>query len=238
MDGKVSCSRSTQDGQELWRNNVRNIYGERGKYLFSRCGAGWVRPGGITRFGQRATTCHGPTDALVIKTDLNGSEIWRRTYGGADRDEALSVAIDQNNDYLVFGYTQSYGGTVDQAASWQYQDLFLIKVDSSGNTLWQKVKGNRPTASDFGIAVCAVSDGGFAVSGSSGGNVLLAKFDGNGDTINLGATDLTITVPSSLGTINFGNAIDVAAAGVQAIMGRDRWVPPHRPADRDAQGSV
>jgi hypothetical protein len=161
----------------------------------------------------------GAADMLVIKTDVNGNELWRRTYGGADQDEAFSVAIDQNNDYVVFGYTQSYGGTVDQAALWQYQDLYLIKVDSSGNTIWQKVKGNRPTTSDFGNAICAVSDGGFAVSGSSDGNVLLAKFDGNGDTINLGATDLTITVPSAMGTLNFNNAVDVAAAGAQAIMG-------------------
>jgi hypothetical protein len=208
-----------ENGHELWRN----IYGTsmasaESIYSVATASDGFVLAGsrGIVS-GQPPVI--GPHDALVIKTAPTGSEIWRRTYGGTDQDEAFSVAIDKNNDYLVFGYTQSYGGTVDQSASWQYQDLFMVKVDSSGNTIWQKVKGNRPMGSDFGVTGCAVSDGGFAVSGSSGGNVLLAKFDGNGDTINLGVTDLTITVPSSLGTINFGNAIDIAAAGVQAIMG-------------------
>jgi hypothetical protein len=159
----------------------------------------------------------GPLDALVIKTDLNGNETWRRTYGGADTDEARSVVVTKDNDYLVVGYTQSYGGTVDPAAPWQYQDVFMIKLDANGNTVWQKVKGNRPMGSDFGGSGKAVSDGGFIVTGSSGGNVLLAKFDQNGDNIYLGATDLTITMPGTMGTINFGNAIDVAAAGVTAI---------------------
>ena len=206
------------DGNELWSK----VYGSaldsaEGAYSVAAVPDGFVLAGSYRAVSGQPPVV-GPADVLVIKTDANGNELWRRTYGGSDHDEAFSVALDRNNDYLVFGYTQSYGGTVDQAAAWQYQDLFLIKLDGSGTTLWQKVKGNRPTASDFGNAVCAVSDGGFAVSGSSGGNVLLAKFDGNGDTINLGATDLTLTVPGSLGTINFSNAIEIAAAGTTGLM--------------------
>jgi hypothetical protein len=160
----------------------------------------------------------GPNNVLVIKTDTSGNELWRRTYGGSDQDEARAVVLTENNTYLVLGYTQSYGGTVDPNTSWEYQDVFMIRLDASGNALWQKVKGNKPMASDFGGAGAAVSDGGFVVTGSTGGNVLLAKFDKNGDTINLGATDLTVTITTQ-GTINVGNAINVASAGVTAIKG-------------------
>jgi hypothetical protein len=203
-----------QDGHELWRN----VYGtsttstER-VYSVALASDGFVLAGSRGLVSGQTTTL----DALVIKTDQNGSETWRRTYGGADQDEARSVMLTKDNDYLVVGYTQSYGGTVDPAAQWQYQDVFMIKLDPGGNTVWQKVKGNRPMGSDFGGAGGAVSDGGFIVTGSSGGNVLLAKFDRNGDNIYLGATDLTITIPSTMGTINFGNAVDVASAGVTAI---------------------
>jgi hypothetical protein len=181
-----------------------------------------VAPDGFVLAGTRGLVSGqppalGPLDALVIKTDQSGNETWRRTYGGADQDEARAVVLTKNNDYLVMGYTQSYGGTVNPTYPWEYQDVFLIKLDASGNTLWQKVKGNRPMGSDFGGAGGSVSDGGFVVTGSSGGNVLLAKFDQNGDNINLGATDLTITIPGTMGTINFGNAVDVASAGVTSI---------------------
>jgi hypothetical protein len=71
--------------------------------------------------------------------------------------------------------------------------------------------------SDHGGAICAVSDGGYAVTGSSDGNVLLAKLDKNGDTINLGETDLTISVPGTTGSIKFDNAIEVAASAVSGL---------------------
>ncbi len=167
--------------------------------------------------GQPPAT--GPLDALVIKTDASGKEIWRQTYGGAGRDEAQGVILTQDGNYMILGTTQSYGGQISANADgdFQLEDLFLIKVDTNGNTLWQKVKGNRPTVSDHGGAICAVSDGGFAVTGSSDGNVLLAKLDKNGDTINLGETDLTISVPATTGTIKFDNAIEVAAAAVSGL---------------------
>ncbi len=182
-----------------------------------------VAPDGFVLSGFRSPVSSGqppvvgPSDALVIKTDLNGNELWRRTYGGADQDEAHGVVLTKDNNYIVMGYTQSYGGTVNPDAQWQYQDVHMIKLDAGGNTIWQKVKGNKPMASDYGGAGAAVSDGGFVVTGSSGGNVLLAKFDKNGDTINLGATDLTITVTGTQGIINAGNAVNLAAAGVAAL---------------------
>jgi hypothetical protein len=48
--------------------------------------------------------------------------------------------------------------------------------------------------------------------------VLVAKFDKNGDTLDLGATDLTYTVPANPGIITPGNAVDVAAATVGGLL--------------------
>jgi hypothetical protein len=164
-----------------------------------------------------------PHDALVVKTDAAGNELWRRSYGLAETDMAFGVALTldaqgaPDGGHVVTGFTQSFGGPVDPAVPFMYQDVYLIKVDADGNALWQKVKGNRPTSSDLARGVAAVSDGGIVVTGSSGGNVLLAKFDKNGDTINLGATDLSVNVPVITGIIDFGNALDVAVAGVRTL---------------------
>jgi hypothetical protein len=163
-----------------------------------------------------------PGDAVVIRTDEDGNLLWKKTFGGAEDDEARSVALTLDGGYIIAGKTLSYGtGPVDYNQYWQWEDVFLIKLDANGDTVWQKVKGHRPNSSDGGASVYAVSDGGYVVTGNSNaypdGTVLLMKTDKNGDTVNLGDEDLTVTVPESLGTINFNNAIEVAAAGVAAV---------------------
>jgi len=163
-----------------------------------------------------------PGDAVVIKTDSAGNEVWRRTFGGPEDDEAHSVALAKDGGYIIAGKTLSYStGPVDYNMSWQWEDVFLIKLTSNGSTSWQKVKGHAPNISDGGSSVYAVSDGGYIVTGNSNawsaGSVLLMKTDKNGDTVNLGENDLTITVPSAGGIINFTNATDVASTGVMAI---------------------
>jgi hypothetical protein len=164
-----------------------------------------------------------PGDAIVIKTDKDGNETWRKTLGGAEDDEAHSVTLTQDGGYVATGKTLSFGpGPVDYNYSYQWEDVFLFKLDANGNTVWEKVKGHRPNSSDGGYSVAATTDGGYIVTGnsnaySSGGTVLLAKFDKNGDTVNLGDQDLTVSVPTTIGTINFTNAIEVATAGVQAV---------------------
>jgi hypothetical protein len=163
-----------------------------------------------------------PGDAVVIKADKEGNQVWRKTFGGVEDDEAHSVALTLDGGYIIAGKTLSYGpGPVDHNQPWQWEDVFLIRLDANGNTLWQKVKGHRPNSSDGGASVYAVSDGGYIVAGNSNaytsGTLLLAKFDENGDTVNLGNNDLSLTVPGVSGIINFTNAIDVAAAGVKGL---------------------
>ena len=164
-----------------------------------------------------------PGDAIVIKTDKDGNETWRKTLGGAEDDEAHGVTLTHDGGYVATGKTLSFGqGPVDYDYSYQWEDVFLFKLDANGNTVWEKVKGHRPNSSDGGYSVAATADGGYIVTGNSnayqsGGTVLLDKTDKNGDTVYLGDEDLTVNVPSTTGTINFTNAIDVASAGVKAL---------------------
>ncbi len=208
------------NGNELWKNAYNTPAATTESiYSVATVSDGFILAGSRSLLSGQPPVA-GPFNALVIKTDANGNELWTRIYGGAGRDEAKGVTPTQDGNYLIIGYAQSYGGqtSTNPDGNYQLEDLFLIKVDPNGNILWQKAKGNRPTISDYGEHVCAVSDGGFAVTGSSNGNVLLAKFDKNGDTVNLGDTDLSITIPATTGTINSANALEVAASAVRGLV--------------------
>ncbi|MBU1643492.1 hypothetical protein KKE54_09035, partial [bacterium] len=156
---------------------------------------------------------HSANDLLVIKTDAAGNEEWRRTFGGSDIDVGKKVLIDGNGDYIIVGTTQSFtSGEFD----YQRQDLYIIKLDAEGNTIWQKVKGINGS-SDYAETAALTSDGGFIVAGSGNGQIMAAKFDANGDTITLGDKDFTLTVPETLTAINYANATDIAGNSIKAL---------------------
>jgi hypothetical protein len=215
--GEICLIKTSASGNEEWIKH----FGTGGGWSVRQAGdGGYVIAGRTTLSPSFGGTI--PGDAVVIKADKDGNQVWRKTFGGAEDDEAHSVALTLDGGYIIAGKTLSYSpGPVDHNVPWQWEDVFLIKLDANGNTVWQKVKGHRPNSSDGGASVAAVSDGGFIVTGNSNayssGTILLAKFDKDGDTVNLGENDLTITVPGVSGIINFTNAIDIAAAGVKGL---------------------
>jgi hypothetical protein len=165
-------------------------------------------------------TVSGTCDALVIKADSAGNEVWRRLYGGVAKDVASGITLAGDGSTLVAGYSQSYGGAIqDPSVPFLWSDVMLLKITPAGATTWQKVKGLRPRGADAANTIVVTADGGFAIGGSSGGDAMIAKFDKNGDTVNLGAGyDLSINVPTTQGTISFNNAVDVAGIGALGLI--------------------
>ena len=216
--GEIGLIKTDSDGNKVW--DKRFGTGE-GWSVKETVDGGYVFTGRTQASGWFGGTV--PSDAVVIKSDKDGNEVWRKTFGGSEDDGARSIALTLDGGYIVAGTTHSYSpGPVDSNASWQWEDVLLIKLDANGNTFWQKVKGYLPNISDGATSVVAVSDGGYIVTGNTNaydlGNILLMKTDKNGDTVDLGDRDLTITVTGTSGSINFSNAIDIAVSGIKGVM--------------------
>ncbi len=101
---------------------------------------------------------------------------WRKTYGGPQDDGAKSVIQTGDGGFLLAGYTESYG-----AGS---SDVYLAKVDSNGNLLWNKTYGG--SQDDGANSLVLASDGGYILAGYTNSNVQsqcawLIKIDSSGE---------------------------------------------------------
>jgi len=128
--------------------------------------------------GSTSSAGAGGTDAWLIRTDSLGDTLWTETLGGAGEDYAHSVWETRDGGYVLGGYTSSYGAGDD--------DLWLLKTDASGNTLWAIALGGE--MEDRAYSVQQTADGGYAVAGwtkSFGAgtrDAWLIKTDSLGDT--------------------------------------------------------
>jgi hypothetical protein len=72
-------------------------------------------------------------DALLMKLSTEGDALWERTWGGEGYEQAVSVALDEDDGYYVFGETDSYGAGD--------RDFFLLKLDENGTADWFRTYG-------------------------------------------------------------------------------------------------
>ena len=160
-------------------------------------------------------------DGLLIKVDSEGNESWRKTFGLARNDQLASVDIHPDGSIIAVGHTDSFG-VFDPQQPWCSRNVFMVKVSTSGDTIWQKVLGRSPCSVEQADSLQVLADGGFVVAGESGAQPMIAKMDRSGATVGLGSHEFKINVPAVSGKINFGNALVVAGRGAGApILARE-----------------
>jgi PKD repeat protein len=102
---------------------------------------------------------------------------WAFTYGGSADDSATLVDHTSDGGLVFSGTTKSFGagGT----------DLWLFKLDSAGNVLWQKTYGT--TYDDYGSVLPATGGGyiaeGFSAMGNGQNQFWAARLDAGGSIL-------------------------------------------------------
>ncbi len=135
--------------------------------------------GGYIIGGTAGYSAGGASDVLLMKIDSVGNTVWTRTYDEADVDGGSSAQQTSDGGYIVAGITFSVLN--------ETYDVYLIKTDADGDTLWTRKYGNA--GYNLASSVQQTSDGGYIIAGTTityGLNrydFYVIKTDADGDTL-------------------------------------------------------
>ncbi len=129
-------------------------------------------------------------------TGFAGNIDFVKTFGGSNEDDAVSVILANDGNYLVFGSTQSNDGDIiDKTAT--DSDFWLLKLTPTGEKLWSKTYGG--SSDERASKIEKTSDGGYILSGYSRSD------DGDVLSGNEGFHDYWVVKINSEGAIQWEN---------------------------------
>jgi hypothetical protein len=145
-------------------------------------------------FGSTSLSSSGSTDVFVAKIDTSGNWAWARRGGGPQADRATSVSIDSyDNVYLCGDFSDSASFGSHSLTSSGRSDIFVAKLDLSGDWLWVERAGGSDSDYCEGIEVDYSNDiyiagdidssadfGEFTIN-SDGDCLYVAKMDSTGN---------------------------------------------------------
>lgn len=119
----------------------------------------------------------GGEDVFLIRTDSVGDTLWTKTFGGPGNENGWAVRQTDDGGFVIAGFTDSFGAGG--------QDVYLIRTDATGDTLWTKTFGGP--GDEYGWDIRNTVDGGFIIAaetnsiGNGGIDAYLIKTDASGN---------------------------------------------------------
>ena len=163
--------KTDRNGDVIWEQTYRFDYDSKGVSVCQTSDGGYALTGDYSDDNDVSFM-------IVVKTDSMGHEDWR--YVLEDYAYSFGWGIVQSDDGNIVLTGRA------KTSSQQYTDLFLMKMDLNGDTLWTKTYGGDLT--DIGYCITNTTDGGYVIGGSSRSNTsdadfYLVKTDSVGDTL-------------------------------------------------------
>ena len=104
--------------------------------------------------GSTHSIGNGNLDAYVMRIDNNGDSLWIKNYGSSGDDVIYRTILTSDNYIIGIGSTTTSNGD---------KDIFLLKMDENGDTLWTKTFGT--TLNDEGFEIKETNTGNYLICG-------------------------------------------------------------------------
>lgn len=171
-DNDAYVSKLDASGNIIWQKTYGGAGNDGVASIQQTTDGGYIVGGWTTSFGA------GAFDFWILKLDASGTVIWQKTYGGGSNDlGATAIQEIAGGGYIMVGPTQSFGAG--------NTDVWVLKLDASGNVIWQNTYGAGQL--DYAYSIQQTADLGYIVAGrtTSSGNglsdVWVLKLDAAGN---------------------------------------------------------
>jgi hypothetical protein len=120
-------------------------------------------------------------DISIIRTNEVGDTLWTRVYQNPGYAYGKAISETTDGGFIVAGY---------RGYSWDANspnDLFIMKINSSGDTLWSKIYGG--SGDEIMNSMIPTKDGGYMMAGITNSfgagdyDILLTKTDSSGNLL-------------------------------------------------------
>jgi hypothetical protein len=149
LGAQVYLVRADSRGDTLWTGMYGGPYLDHGSSVIETPEGGFVVAGSRTLSGGISPAC-----MYIVKTDAAGDTVWTTTLGTADDPTGFAheVITTDSGGYAVVGnhYTPS-------------SDVYLVRLNESGDTLWTRGYGGDDDEHGYGVR--QASDGGYTIAG-------------------------------------------------------------------------
>lgn len=113
-------------------------------------------------------------DVFIIKTDAEGEEIWSKSIGGAQREEANTI-VPYENGYII-------AGKADNDAT-NLIDAYVLRIDENGDVIWERNYGGFEMDEAKDVLISSQNEIVFTGLTNNNSNIYFVRLDENGDEI-------------------------------------------------------
>jgi hypothetical protein len=181
-------------GQNTWVKTFGGSGDERGNTIVPTTDGGYVLTGETrSNDGDFSGLNKDSSDIFVMKLNSSGEIVWKKTYGGSSDDYGYSITTTTDDGYILTGFTSSNDSDFSGMNKGN-TDIFVMKLNSSGEIEWKKTFGG--SGGEIGKSITNTYDGGYVLTGWISSNdgdfsgmskgdydIFVHKLDSNGDIV-------------------------------------------------------
>ena len=232
---EIFISKFDASGNFVWAKSMEGSIGNSGSSLVLDASGNVYTTGyfqGTVDFDPGAGTFNlisaGGFDIFISKLDNAGNFVWAKSMGGSMEDVGWSIALDASNNIYTTG---RFNATVDfdpGAGSFNLSsigsgDVFISKLDNSGNFVWAKSMGSSGLDNSNCITIDASNNvyttgifsgtmdfdpgaGTFNLTSAGGYDIFISKLDNSGDFVwakSMGGTSTELSRSIAIDATNY-----------------------------------